>query len=56
MEDVADGAPLVHVGTLKRDELGRRVEDLPLANDYLMQRELVHEFVVVTRLRVSVDL
>ena len=56
MEDVRDGAPPVEVCTLERYKLGRRVEDLTLSNDDLMQGVLVHELIVVTGVRVCVHL
>lgn len=48
MDDVGDGAPLTDVGTLERDKLRRLVKHLTLANNELMQRVDVHEFVVRT--------
>ena len=54
MKDERYRAPLVQVSSLERNELRSGVEDLALSNNDLMQRVLVHEFIIVTRLGVSI--
>jgi len=46
MNDVGDGAPLANIGTLEGLELGGLIQDFALADDELMEREHVHEFIV----------
>jgi hypothetical protein len=53
MDDVGDRPPLSDVGSLEREELGRLVQHLALADDELMKREYVHQFVIRTRLLVK---
>jgi len=56
MQNEGHRAPLVQIGSLEGDELWRRIQNLTLSDNDLMERVLVHQLVVITRLRVSIDL